>query len=261
MSTTDEYPTEGLVTTTLADGIGTVEFGHPKGNSLPGALLRRLAEAISAIGARDDVRVVALRSGRGGPFCAGASFDELAAIQDERQGKEFFLGFARVVLSMIRCPKPVVTRVQGKVAGGGVGIVAASDYVIATEHSPLRLSELAVGIGPFVVGPAIERKIGPGAFGAMALDADWRTAQWALDAGLYAQIHDSVSGLDSAYDGFVQTLAKANPEATTRIKSTLWTDTEHWDQLLDERAAMSGKLVLSDHTRRAIAAFKANRSG
>jgi methylglutaconyl-CoA hydratase len=252
----DEYPSEGAVSASVANGVGVVEFSHPKGNSLPGALLRKLASTIAETGKRDEVRVVSLRSGGTGPFCAGASFDELAAIQDERQGKEFFLGFARVILAMIRCSKPIITRVQGKVAGGGVGVVAASDYVIATEHSQLRLSELAVGIGPFVVGPAIERKVGSGTFGAMALDADWRSAKWALDIGLYAQIHDSVQGLDSAYDGFVGQIAKANAEATRLIKGTLWQGTEHWDTLLDERAAMSGKLVLSDHTRKAIQAFK-----
>jgi methylglutaconyl-CoA hydratase len=256
MTTADAFPSEGSVNASVAGGIGTVEFAHPKGNSLPGVLLRRLADTIAAVGRRDDVRVIALRSAGTGPFCAGASFDELAAIQDERQGKEFFLGFARVILSMIRNPKPVVTRVQGKVAGGGVGIVAASDYAIATEHSQLRLSELAVGIGPFVVGPVIERKIGPGAFAAMALDVEWRTAQWGVDVGLYAVIEDSVHALDSAFEGFIHHLVKANPEATARIKGTLWTGTDGWDALLDERAAMSGRLVLSEHTRQAIEAFR-----
>ena len=259
MLRTDEYPSEGAVESSVTDGVGVVEFLHPKGNSLPGALLRKLAATIAATGARDDVRVVSLRSAGTGAFCAGASFDELAAIQDERHGKEFFLGFAHVVLAMIRCPRPVVTRVHGRVVGGGVGLVAASDYVIATDKAQLRLSELTVGIGPFVVGPAIERKVGAAAFGAMALDADWRSAQWALDAGLYAQIHDGIPGLDSANDGFVQSLARANPEATARIKGTLWQGTDHWDALLDERAAMSGKLVLSEETRHAIAAFR-NRS-
>ena len=256
MSVTDEYPKEGTVDATVVNGIGTVEFHHPKGNSLPAAILRRLAETIAATGARADVRVIALRSSREGAFCAGAAFEELAAIEDERGGKEFFLGFARVILAMIHCPKPVVTRVQGKVAGGGVGIVAASDYVIATDHAQLRLSELALGIGPFVVGPAIERKIGPGAFSAMALDAEWRSPRWALDVGLYAQVHDSIGGLDSAFDAFVGTLAKANPEATARIKGTLWEGTGDWERLLDERAAMSGQLVLSEYTRKAIDAFK-----
>ena len=256
MSLTDEYPKEGGAETTVAGGVATIEFSHPKGNSLPAAVLSQLAVQVAEVGQRNDVRVVALRSAREGPFCAGASFDELMAIQDEAAGKEFFLGFARVILAMIRCPKPIVTRVQGKVVGGGVGVVSASDYVIATEHSQLRLSELNVGIGPFVVGPAIQRKIGPGAFSAMALDADWRSAKWAVEVGLYAQIHDSLSGLDSAFDGFVQTLAKANPDATARIKATLWEGTEHWAQLLDSRAGMSGKLVLSEYTRRAIEAFK-----
>lgn len=256
MTATDEFPTEGDVRSGVADGIGVVSFAHPKGNALPAALLRRLAAIITEVGARADVRVVALRSTREGPFCAGASFDELMVVQDEEQGKEFFLGFARVVLAMIRCPKPIVTRVQGKVVGGGVGIVAASDYVIATEHAHLRLSELTVGIGPFVVGPAIERKIGPGAFGAMALDADWRTPRWALEAGLYAQVHDGIPGLDSAYDGFLAHLAKGNAAATAHIKQTLWEGTEHWDALLDQRATLSGRLVLSEHTRRAIEAFR-----
>ena len=256
MSVTDEFPKEGAVESAVAGGVATIEFSHPKGNSLPAAILRRLAQHVTDMGGRDDVRVIALRSAREGPFCAGASFDELSVIRDETEGKEFFLGFARVVLAMIRCPKPIVTRVQGRVVGGGIGVVAASDYVIATEHSQLRLSELAIGIGPFVVGPAIQRKIGPGAFSAMALDADWRAAEWGLEMGLYAQIHDSIAGLDSAFDGFVQTLAKSNPEATARIKATLWEGTDDWDRLLDERAAMSGKLVLSEYTRHAIEAFK-----
>jgi methylglutaconyl-CoA hydratase len=248
---------DGSVTVADKGGVATIEFSHPKGNSLPGAVLRKLAAEITAAGQRANVNVVALRSAREGPFCAGASFDELVAINDEQTGKQFFLGFALVTLALIRCPKPVVTRVQGKVVGGGVGFVAASDYVIAARGASLRLSELAVGIGPFVVGPAIERKIGPGAFGAMALDADWRTAEWALNAGLYAQVHDSIADVDSAFDALVAKLASSNPEATTRIKRALWTGTEDWDTLLDERAAMSGKLVLSEHTRNAIASFKA----
>ena len=257
MSLTDEFPKEGSVESLVADGVATVEFSHPKGNSLPAAILARLAEQIAEMGRRDDVRVIALRSTREGPFCAGASFDELAAISDDASGKEFFLGFARVILAMVRCPKPIVTRVQGKVAGGGIGIVAASDYVIATDHSLLRLSELAIGIGPFVVGPVILRKLGPGAFSAMALDAEWRAAEWGLEMGLYSQVHDSIAGLNSAFDGFVLTLAKANPEATALIKATLWAGTEDWEKLLDDRAALSGRLVRSDFTRRAIEAFKA----
>jgi len=256
MNNPDEYPSVGSVDAHVEGGVGVIEFSHPKGNSLPGALLRRLAEAFTTVGARADVRVVSLRSARDGPFCAGASFTELSSIQDEIHGKEFFLGFAYVILAMIRCPKPIITRVQGKVVGGGVGIVAASDYVIATEHSQVRLSELAVGIGPFVVGPVIERKVGPGAFAAMALDADWRSAEWAQDVGLYAQVHETIPALDSAYDGFIDHMANGNPEAMTLIKKTLWEGTEDWAALLDARAALSGRLVLSPHTRAALEAFK-----
>jgi enoyl-CoA hydratase/carnithine racemase len=247
----------GSVSTIVANGVADVCFGHPKSNSLPATVLRALADQVAAAGNRSDVRVILLRSYGVGPFCAGASFAEIASIGDAAAGKEFFMGFARVILAMMRCPKPIVTRVHGKVVGGGVGIVAASDYAMAADKAALRLSELAVGIGPFVVGPVIERKVGAGAFGAMALDADWRDAAWGAANGLYARVWDSVPALDAGVDGFVATLAAANPEAVARIKSIAWAGTDDWPRLLEERAAMSGALVVSDYTRNAIAAFSA----
>jgi methylglutaconyl-CoA hydratase len=245
------------VTTVVANTVATVSFGGTKGNSLPGSLLRELALSIEEAGRRSDVNVIVVRSDGEGPFCAGASFDELKSIADERTGKEFFLGFARVILAMTRCPKPVVARVQGKTVGGGVGVVAAADYAIATRTASIRLSELAIGIGPFVVGPVIEHKIGRGPFEAMAIDADWRDAEWAERHGLFASVTDSIKELDDALDARVRQLAAANPDAVARIKRTVWSGTEHWPQLLEERAAMSGSLVLSDFTKRAIAAFNA----
>jgi len=246
---------EGSVQVVVADAVAHVRFHHPKGNSLPGALLRRIAEQVTAAGARDDVRVIVLRSEGSGPFCAGASFDELKAIADRAMGREFFLGFARLILAMTRCPRPVIARVHGKAVGGGVGVVAAADYAIAVESASLRLSELAVGIGPFVVGPVIERKIGMGRFEAMAIDADWRSAAWGEQAGLYARVVPSVAELDEAVERFAAKLAASNPAALAQIKRACWAGTEQWDALLDERAAISGELVLSEFTRTAIAAF------
>ncbi|HEY6829685.1 MAG TPA: enoyl-CoA hydratase/isomerase family protein [Gemmatimonadaceae bacterium] len=245
----------GSVSSFVEDGVADVCFGHPRSNSLPSSVLRALADEISAVGQRDDVRVVLLRSYGTGAFCAGASFDELSSIRDKDAGKEFFLGFARVILAMTRCAKPIVTRVHGKTVGGGVGVVAASDYVIATENAALRLSELAVGIGPFVVGPAIERKVGAGAFAAMALDADWRDAAWGHQHGLYARLCVNTTELDEAVANTARSLSQANPAAVQRIKEIAWSGTEQWATLLDQRAAMSGALVLSDHTRAAIAKF------
>lgn len=245
----------GSVSSFVEDGVADVCFGHPRSNSLPSSVLRALADEISAVGQRDDVRVVLLRSYGTGAFCAGASFDELSSIRDKDAGKEFFLGFARVILAMTRCAKPIVTRVHGKTVGGGVGVVAASDYVIATENAALRLSELAVGIGPFVVGPAIERKVGAGAFAAMALDADWRDAAWGQQHGLYARLCVNTTELDEAVANTARSLSQANPAAVQRIKEIAWSGTEQWTTLLDQRAAMSGALVLSDHTRAAIAKF------
>ena len=244
------------VQTSVSDAIATVVFGGTKGNSLPGVLLRELASTIEATAARADVNVIVLRSEGEGPFCAGASFDELKSIADEKTGKEFFLGFAGVILAMTRAAKPVIVRVQGKTVGGGVGVAAAADYAIATKGASIRLSELAVGIGPFVVGPVIEHKIGRGPYSALALDADWRDAEWAARHGLYAKVKETVGEVDEAVEALARILARANPEAVARIKRTVWAGTDHWPQLLDERAAMSGKLVLSKYTRDAIASFE-----
>ncbi len=250
-------PPEGAVDVHTADGVATVRFGHPKSNSLPGSLLRALAARIREVGQDPATRVIVLRSAGHGPFCAGASFDELVAIDGPERGREFFSGFAGVILAMIRAPQFVVTRVQGKTTGGGVGLVAASDYAIATAGAACKLSELAVGIGPFVVGPVIEKRVGNAAFGAMSVDADWRDARWAHQHGLYARVVEHGAELDDAVDAMARRLAGFNPEAMAEIKRVVWAGTEHWDELLAERAQISGRLVLSEFTRAAIAKFKA----
>jgi methylglutaconyl-CoA hydratase len=248
----------GEVRSEVLDGVATVDFHHPKGNSLPGALLRGLTDQITALSTNPDARVIVLRSQAPGPFCAGASFDELRSIGDAATGREFFMGFARLILAMRSCPKFILTRAHGRTVGGGVGIVAASDYVVAHVDAAVRLSELAVGIGPFVVGPVIERKIGLAAFQALAIDAtEWRDSSWAERVGLFAHVAPSVEEMDAVVANLAARLAHSNPQAMARMKQVFWQGTEHWDQLLAERAEMSGTLVLSDFTRAAIAAFGA----
>jgi methylglutaconyl-CoA hydratase len=247
---------DGHVRTAIADGIARIEFFHPKSNALPSAILRDLAAAVTAAGADPSARVIVLQSGGTGPFCAGASFDELTAIASPEQGQEFFSGFARVILAMIRAPKFVISRVHGKAAGGAVGLIAASDFSMAVTKASAKLSELAVGIGPFVVGPVIEKKIGLAAFGAMAVDADWRDAAWGERHGLYAKLFNEVTAMDDAVTALATTLAASNPDAMAMLKRVFWAGTEQWDTLLAERAAMSGTLVLSEFTRNAIGAFK-----
>lgn len=242
----------GTVDATLVGGVATIRFGHAKSNSLPGALLKRLSETITMFGVAPDTRVVVLRSEGTGPFCAGASFDEFKTVTTPEEGKQFFSGFAQVILAMIRCPCFVVTRVQGKTAGGGIGLVAASDYALAVPEAAIKLSELAVGIGPFVVGPVIERKIGLAAFSALAVDADWRSAEWAHGVGLYSEVLDTPPALDYRVDGFAKKLAGYNPEAVRRLKEIFWAGTEEWPELLAARAEISGTLVLSEFTKRAI---------
>ena len=246
----------GEVVVELRDAIAHVRFSHPKSNSLPGALLRRLAREIGDLSGNSAIKCIVLRSDGTKAFCAGASFDEMKAVNDATSGREFFSGFGQVILAMIRAPQFVITRVQGKVAGGGVGLVAASDYVFAVREASMKLSELAVGLGPFVIGPVVERKVGRGPFAAMSVDADWRTADWAERHGLYARVLDSVKEMDASLEKLLDFLSGANPEAIRQLKQAFWADVGDWDQLLDRRAAISGALALSAHTRAAIAKFE-----
>lgn len=250
--------TEAYVRSHIEHGINTIEFFHPQSNSLPGKILEELAKEIHFAGTHDDTRVIILRSGGEKTFCSGASFDELIAIKSEVEGLKFFSGFANVINAMRKCPKFIIGRIQGRCVGGGVGLVGAVDYAIATSKAEVKLSELAVGIGPFVVGPAVERKIGTAAFSALAIDAtNWRNTDWAKRKGLFAEIHDSVENMDEAVYNLANTLAHSNPMAMAEMKKIFWKGTEHWDELLKERAAISGRLVLSEFTRNAINKFKA----
>lgn len=244
----------GTVRYQVLDGVATIRFGHPKSNSLPGALMAQLAAAVTRAGTDPDARVVVLRSEGTGPFCAGASFDEFKAVKTPDEGKKFFGGFAQVVLAMVRCPKFVVTRVQGKTAGGGIGLVAASDYALAVPEATIKLSELAVGIGPFVVGPVIEKKLGLAAFSALTVDADWRSAEWAHRSGLYSELLDTLPALDYRVEEFAKKLAAYNPEAVRKLKEIFWAGTEGWDRLLETRAEISGTLVLGEFTKKALGA-------
>ena len=239
-------------------GVGSITFFHPASNSLPGTILREMAQQITDAGTNPDVKVIVLRSGGERAFCAGASFDELVAISNEQEGLAFFTGFALVINAIRTCPKFVIGRVQGKAVGGGVGIASAVDHCFATKYASVKLSELAIGIGPFVVGPAVERKLGVSGMATLAIDArSWKSAEWAASHGLYAEVFDSADDMDVAVDRLASELASSNPEAMANLKRVLWEGTKHWDTLLAERAAVSGKLVLSDFTREAIAAFKA----
>lgn len=238
-------------------GIATVEFGHPLSNSLPGKILQKLADTITEMGKNDAVKVIILKSAGEKAFCAGASFDELISIENLEVGTTFFSGFANVINASRKCPKLIIGRVQGKAVGGGVGMASAVDYCLATKFAEVKLSELAVGIGPFVVGPAVERKIGTSAMSQLAIDAtSWQSAKWAMDKGLYADVFETVEEMDEAIDKLANTLAESNPEAMSMLKAIFWQGTENWDTLLAERAGMSGKLVLSDFTVNAIQQFK-----
>ena len=241
-------------------GITTIEFFHPQSNSLPSKILEELTTQIDLAATDDNTKAIILRSAGEGAFCAGASFNELTVIDNESDGLKFFSGFANVINAMRKCKKIIIGRIQGKCVGGGVGLAAAVDYAIARDKAEIKLSELAVGIGPFVVGPAIERKIGASNFIQLAIDAStWQNAEWAKQKGLFAEVHDSIENMDVSVTRLANTLANSNQEAMAEMKKIFWEGTEHWNELLKERAAISGKLVLSEFTKNAINKFKSIR--
>jgi methylglutaconyl-CoA hydratase len=248
---------EGHVRTETHEGITTIEFYHPQSNSLPGQLLTALTHEVHSAGNERNTKVIILRSAGTKAFCAGASFDELMEIDTVDKGFLFFSGFAHLINAMRKCPQFVIARIHGRCVGGGVGIAAAADYAIAVEGAEVKLSELAIGIGPFVVGPAVERKIGISAFSSLAIDATmWRDAEWARKRGLYAELHSQLTDMDESVDRLARTLAHSSPEAMALLKATFWKGTEHWDQLLIERAAISGRLILSESSRTALFNFR-----
>lgn len=239
--------------------VGTIEFFHPSHNSLPSVLLTELARSITAMGEDTKVKVIILKSSGDRTFCAGASFNELIEIEDEETGKTFFSGFANVINAMRKCPKFIIGRVQGKTVGGGVGLAAATDYCMATKYAAIKLSELNVGIGPFVVGPAVQRKMGLSAMSQIAMNADvFYPAEWAKEKGLFTEIFDTIEALDEAVESFVQKLCTYNPKAMTEMKTMFWRGTEDWDMLLAQRAKISGRLVLSDFTKEKLKTYKNN---
>jgi len=247
---------KGSLETSFQNTIATVQFGHPASNSFPRELLDRLTSEINELSRNEKVSVIILKSEGAKTFCSGASFDELLQVENEEQGTEFFSGFAHLINAMRNCNKLIIGRVQGKAVGGGVGIISACDYVFATPESDVKLSELAIGIGPFVIEPAVSRKIGKTAMAEMTLAAHaWKSADWAFQKGLYSVLSNA-ENLDAEVENFAQKLSSYNPEALKEMKKIIWEDTEQWESLLFERAAITGKLVLSDFSRNALLQFK-----
>lgn len=247
----------GSLYTNIQNNIATVEFGHPASNSFPSILLDRLTKELNSLSENNTVSVIILKSEGNRAFCAGASFDELVAIENLEQGTAFFSGFANVINAMRKCSKIIIGSVQGKAVGGGVGLAAACDYTLATEHAAIKLSEFTIGIGPFVIAPAVERKIGVAAFSELTIAADeWKNAYWAKEKGLFAKVYETQKELEEEIAVLATKLASYNPASLQKMKKVFWKGTDHWPQLLKERAEISGALVLSDFTKEALQKFK-----
>jgi methylglutaconyl-CoA hydratase len=248
---------QGSLYTSFSGPLATLEFGHPASNSLNSELLRRLCEELDSLGRNPEVSAILLQSEGDRAFCAGASFDELLQVSTPDQSAEFFSGFARLINAMRTCPKPIVGRVHGKAVGGGVGLIAACDYVLASEAASIRLSELSIGIAPLVIAPAVARKTGADGLAALALSPkEWKSAYWALEHGLFSRVFETRKELDSEAEYFASQLASYSTEALSQMKQALWEGTEHWDDLLPARAAQTGRLALSKTTQETLRKFK-----
>ncbi|WP_419213044.1 enoyl-CoA hydratase/isomerase family protein [Maribacter sp. X9] len=247
----------GSLYTRIEGKVATVEFGHPASNSFVADLLQRLTHTINELSTNEGISVILLKSEGEKAFCAGASFDELLEVSNLEEGKAFFSGFANVINAMRKCTKVIVGRVHGKTVGGGVGLAAACDYVYSNVEASIKLSELSIGIAPLVIEPVVERKIGNAALAELSLaPAEWKSAYWAQEKGLFSKVYDTPHEMDKELDFFIHQLASYNPEALMAWKKALWKGTDHWDELLTERAAISGKLALSEFTRTALSKFK-----
>lgn len=247
----------GTIEVTIHDNVATLAFFHPASNSFPSSLLQELTDEINRLGKNETISIIILKSTGTGAFCAGASFEELLSVSNYEEGSRFFSGFANVINAMRKCPKLIIGRIQGKAVGGGVGLVAACDYSFATNKSDIKLSEIAIGIGPFVIEPVVSRKIGKMAMAEMTLNPTiWKTSKWGLEKGLFSEIFETVEELDFRLQEYSRELSSYNPDALFEIKKVLWEGTDNWDSLLYERAAISGRLVLSDFTKSALEKFK-----
>ena len=247
----------GSLYTYIESNIATIEFGHPASNSFPGELLSRLTTSLNELSNNEDVHVIIFKSEGEKAFCAGASFDELVLISTIEEGQKFFSGFANVINAMRSCSKLIIGRVQGKVVGGGVGLVAACDYCLAAEQASIKLSEFTIGIGPFVIEPVVRRKIGLAALSELTIDAtSWKNAYWAKEKGLYAKVYGTISELDTEVSILANKLSKYNPKAMKEMKKSFWIGTDNWNELLAEKAEISGELVLSEFTKLALQKFK-----
>ena len=248
---------EAYVKLTIENKIGFIEFFHPNRNSMPSDVLLELEQIITTAGNNDDIKVIVLKSGGDRTFCAGASFNELIAIENAETGKHFFSGFANVINAMRKCPKLIIGRIQGKAVGGGVGLAAAADYCFATQYASVKLSELSIGIGPFVIEPVVSRRIGKIAMSQMTIDAEtFYSADWAKEKGLYSEVFESTEELDQALNALAGKLTSYNPEALKEMKKVFWQETDHWDALLHDRAGISGKLVLSNFTKDVLKKYR-----
>lgn len=247
----------GTIETIINGNIATLLFFHPSSNSFPSTLLQQLTDEINALSKNDSVSIIILKSAGTGAFCAGASFDELLSVSNYEEGSRFFSGFANVINAMRKCPKLIIGRIHGKAVGGGVGLASACDYSFATTKSEIKLSEIAIGIGPFVIEPAVSRKIGKMAMSEMTLNPTvWKTSKWAFEKGLFSEVFETIEDLDIRLEEYTKELSSYNPDALLEMKKVLWEGTSHWDSLLYERAAISGRLVLSDFTKNALEKFK-----
>jgi len=247
--------TAGNITYTVDNHVAIVFFETESHNSLTLENLKTLADYFNKASEDKNVKIVLLKSG-GKTFCAGANFNQLLSIENFEDGKAFFMGFGNLILAIKKCDKIVVGRIHGKAIGGGVGLTAACDFTIASEFATIRLSELNIGLGPLVIGPMVERKLGLSGLSALSLNPkEWKTAYWAQQKGLFNEVFQTQIQADAYLATYIESMTNTSLQAMTIVKKMLWENTENWDELLESRAEQSAKLLLTRECKSEIAKF------
>ena len=204
------------------NAIATVTLNRPQvHNAFDETLIADVTACFARLSEDAEVRAIVLR-GAGESFCAGADLHWMGRMagysQEENRADADAL--QRMFDVIATCPKPTIARVQGGAIGGGVGLVAVCDVVIAAPEAKFALSEVRLGLVPAVIAPYVLQKIGMGAARALFVTGERFNAEEALRIGLVQQVVAAIE-LDAAIQKKLEWILHAGPNAIAAAKRLL----------------------------------------
>lgn len=249
------------ITHTKENLVAKVTLNRPEiHNAFNEIMIQELIDVFKNISEDKDVRVVVL-AGNGKSFCAGADLNWMKKVVDfsyEENLKES-LELAELFYLIYSLPKPTIARVNGAAIGGGAGLVAVCDLVIASEKAKFSLSEVKLGLVPACISPYEVRRIGEKNCRELFLTGERINAQKALEFGLANQVvpHDE---LDKAVDELVKQLSNSGPNALAMCKTLLQNvPLMSFEEVKKYTAEMIASLRMSDEGQEGMNAFLQKR--